>query len=109
MEPTSPAEFAKLVASGQLVVAGFFCDSVATSKIFEAQLDHIRDRYTDCAFVKIDAANNPDLVRKYKIRALPTTLVFFDKKKEATIVGILSAAAIHDVLNRIEKNRQKYD
>lgn len=105
MESTNSVEFAKLIASGKLVVAGFFCDNVPVSKIFEAQLDLIKERYSDCTFVKIDAAVQSDLVRKYKIRALPTTLIFVDKKKEATIVGILSAAAIRDIFSRIEKNR----
>lgn len=106
MKANSPAEIKSLLDAGGLSVVGFFSDKITMSKIFEAQLDALADRWTAIPFAKVDAGEQPGLVKKYRVRSLPTTIVFADGKPEATIVGMLTIASLREVIARVEGKRR---
>lgn len=54
---------------------------------------------TDVLVAKVDVDAEPELASRYAIRSLPTLLVFHHGEVVDRIVGLVSAAAIHERLD----------
>jgi thioredoxin-like negative regulator of GroEL len=51
-------------------------------------------------FVRIDADIEPDLIERYRIRALPSTVLFKDSKPVSKLIGFHHKASVRRWLDR---------
>jgi thioredoxin 1 len=59
-------------------------------------------------FVRIEADMEPDLIERYRIRALPSTLLFKDSKPISKLIGFHNKASLRRWLDKLTEGTQCY-
>lgn len=97
------ATFSEILKSNKPVLVDFFAEWCGPCKMMKPILEDLKAKVGDEAFIiKIDVDKNPKAASKYKIRGVPTLMVF----KNGDIVWQQAGVATSNQLEKIIKQHQ---
>lgn len=74
-------------------------------KVVAKTIKNILEDYSSLEFQDIDIDDNPNLAKDYKIRSIPTVIVFNNSKEVTRFVGNFKVEELKKVLNDLLKNK----
>ena len=63
-------------------------------KMVSSTIQKVQPDFPEVKFQDIDVDDNPDLAKNYKIKSVPTVILFKDGKEDQRIVGNVKADAL---------------
>ena len=98
---TTIASFKKdVIAATRPVLVDFYADWCAPCQMMSPVIELIADEFGDALdVVKIDVDRNPQLANAYRVRGIPTLMLFKDGDLVETVVG---ATSRNDLANTIK-------
>lgn len=92
--------FDKVIASKTLVLVDFYADWCGPCKMLAPILKEVKDELGDLVrIVKIDVDKNQPLANKYKVKGVPTMLLFKNGKQLWRESGVLQKKDILGIIN----------
>ena len=93
---------AEVLKSEVPVVVDFFATWCGPCKMIAPLFEELAREYSGKAkFVKIDIDESPNLASSYKVRGVPTLMVFKGGEIKSTMVGAQPKAKIAEEVNKI--------
>jgi thioredoxin 1 len=77
----------------------------APCKMLSGTIKKIQPEFPDVRFSEVDIDDNPGLAKDYKIRSVPTLILFKDGEEISKISGSLKVDALRKVLRDIVKEK----
>ncbi len=84
----------KLALKKEVLLVDFWASWCGPCKMVAPVLNEIAETETDITIGKVNVDNNQDLAKKYKVRNIPTMLIFKNGVEVGRIVGVKSKKAI---------------
>lgn len=93
------AKFQKLLNTKKTVVVDFYADWCIPCKQIPGILKEVKVKLKDSVrIVKVNVDKNPLIATKYKVRNLPTVMIFKNGKERWSTMGIFTANEIEKVI-----------
>ncbi|HEX2299023.1 MAG TPA: thioredoxin domain-containing protein, partial [Pseudonocardiaceae bacterium] len=93
-------------ASPVPVVVEFFATWCGSCRRFAPTLEQVAGEYAGrVPVVKVNADENPELVRRYGVSSTPTLVLFSGGERAGTLVGAQSADAVRELLAPVVRDR----
>ena len=81
-------EFSQLINKNELVVVDYTASWCGPCRVIAPMMDRLATEYKEkIIVVKVDIEQNPDNVKQYGIRSIPTVLIFKNGGVAETLVG----------------------
>ncbi len=78
----------EIVESNNLVFVDFYADWCGPCKLIAPSIDQLADEYDRTVkFVKLNIDQNPDIVKRYGVKSIPTLMIFRNGKPFRKMVG----------------------
>lgn len=101
MKALTDETFGNILASTPLMVVDFWADWCAPCRALAMRLENVEKLFGDnILFASVDAVENTGLSQDYKIRNLPTLILFKDGEVTDRLTGLVTEQVIKD---RIEQ------
>lgn len=84
---TSLAEFAGIIRQPKLTVVDFFAVWCGPCKAIAPHVHRMADEKKNCTFLKVDVDQGQEIAAEYRIRAMPTFMLFKNGQKLDAIEG----------------------
>ena len=84
----------KLALKKQVLLVDFWAPWCGPCKMVAPTLNEIAETETDLTIGKVNVDHNQDLAKKYKVRNIPTMLIFKNGIEVGRIVGVKTKKAI---------------
>lgn len=84
----------KLALKKEVLLVDFWAPWCGPCKMVASTLNEIAETETDITIGKVNVDHNQDLAKKYKVRNIPTMLIFKNGIEAGRIVGVKSKKAI---------------
>jgi len=84
----------KLALKKQVLLVDFWAPWCGPCKMVAPTLNEIAETETDITIGKVNVDHNQDLAKKYKVRNIPTMLIFKNGVEVGRIVGVKTKKAI---------------
>ncbi|HSO86287.1 MAG TPA: thioredoxin [Draconibacterium sp.] len=84
----------KLALKKQVLLVDFWAPWCGPCKMVAPTLNEIAETETDLTIGKVNVDHNQDLAKKYKVRNIPTMLIFKNGVEVGRIVGVKTKKAI---------------
>jgi thioredoxin 1 len=84
----------KLALKKEVLLVDFWAPWCGPCKMVAPTLNEIAETETDITIGKVNVDHNQDLAKKYKVRNIPTMLIFKNGVEVGRIVGVKSKKAI---------------
>lgn len=98
------AKFQNIINSKKPVLVDFYADWCGPCKQVPPILQQVKSDLKDgIRIIKVNVDKNPFIATKYKIRSIPTLIVFKDGIPQWTGVGVLQATEIKEVIKNISE------
>jgi thioredoxin 1 len=96
IEEVNDGNFAKIVlGSTGLVLVDFWAEWCAPCRALAPIVETVAEQYAESAqVVKLNVDENPSVVEKFRIAAIPTLIVFQNGEEKDRIIGAASQEAI---------------
>ncbi|HOT76249.1 MAG TPA: thioredoxin [Candidatus Wallbacteria bacterium] len=92
----------EVLKSGVPVVVDFFATWCGPCKMIAPLFEELAKEYDGKAkFVKVDIDESPNLASAYKVRGVPTLMVFKGGEIKSTMVGAQPKAKIAEEVNKV--------
>ena len=96
----SSADFAAVKADGA-VMADFYAEWCGPCKAMLKVLDKVAAEFDGNVKIgKINIDESPELAAEYQVRTVPTFIVFKNGEMVAKLIGVVTAAALTEALNK---------
>jgi thioredoxin len=104
---TSDARFdQEVLGAGGPVLVEFFATWCGSCRRFAPTLEEVAAEYVGrVPVVKVNADENPELVRRYGVSSTPTLALFSGGERAGTLVGAQSADAVRELLAPVVQDR----
>ena len=76
----------------------------APCKVVAGTIKRVQPEFSTVKFIEIDVDDNPDLAKNYKIRSVPTIIIFKNSEEINRIVGNVKIDALRKALRDIVKD-----
>lgn len=95
------AKFKSIINSSRPVLVDFYADWCGPCKQMPAILKQVKDEMKEqVRIIKVDVDRNPNIATKYKIRSIPTLMIFKDGEAKWTGMGVRSASEISGLVQQ---------
>ena len=95
--------FSEILKEEPLVLVDFFTIWCGPCKMLKPILEELHTRAgDDVKILKVDVDKNPKAANKYQIRGVPTLMLFKYGKEVWTQSGVMSVAALQEVINKFK-------
>jgi thioredoxin 1 len=92
----------KLALKKEILLVDFWAPWCGPCKMIAPTLNEIAETETDIVIGKVNVDHNQDLAKKYKVRNIPTMLIFKNGVEVGRIVGVKTKKAIlNEVRNAV--------
>lgn len=92
---------ADVLESARPVVVHFWAAEEVTCHVMERVLESLRDTESDrYEIVNVDVWENPVLVQRFSVNAVPTAILFTGGEERARVVGIRKRSSIREVFGK---------
>lgn len=93
------AKFHSIINSRKPVIVDFYADWCRPCKEIPGILKEVKDKFkTGVRIIKVNVDKNPMIATKYKVKSLPTVMVFKNGEEKWSGMGICSAHEIEKVI-----------
>lgn len=79
----------------------------APCKVVSSTIKRIEPEFESVKFQEIDVDDVPNLAKDYKIRSVPTVIVFKDGVEHTRVVGTLKVDALRNILREAVKSKEQ--
>ncbi|APC97414.1 thioredoxin [Francisella frigiditurris] len=86
-------------AGSKPVLVDFFAEWCGPCKMQEPILDKLSKDYDGAVIVKINVDENQSLAAKFRVRSIPTMIIFKNGKEVETMHGVKTQSQLEDKLN----------
>ncbi len=98
LEHVTTANFEeRVLKSDKPVLVDFFAERCGPCKQLTPLLEEFSDEHPEVRVVKVDVDNDPELTKRYGVRAMPTLLVFRGGQITSRSVGLVPKAKIQEI------------
>ncbi|MDO6581828.1 thioredoxin TrxC [Photobacterium sp. 2_MG-2023] len=77
--------FAMLIQSPKPVIVTFWGNNCAPCQAFKPVVEQVAKQKKQYRFVRVNVNQHPDLAKRYRVRGVPTVLVFRKGRQQATL------------------------
>ena len=78
----------------KVVVVDFWAEWCQPCKRMSPVFDKASEQYENVVFAKVDADHDPDILAKYNVQGIPTTIIFNDARPVAEMVGFKGESSL---------------
>ena len=93
--------FVDVIKKNGIVVIDWWASWCAPCRVFGPIYAKVAARHPDIVFGKVDTQAEPELAAAFEIRAIPTLMVFRDGVLVFNQAGVLPAAALEDLVQKV--------
>jgi thioredoxin 1 len=90
----------KLALKKEILLVDFWAPWCGPCKMIAPTLNEIAETETDIVIGKVNVDHNQDLAKRYKVRNIPTMLIFKDGVEVGRIIGVKTKKAILSEVKR---------
>ncbi|MCY1722866.1 thioredoxin [Prolixibacteraceae bacterium Z1-6] len=99
------AKFNNVINSNRPVLVDFYADWCGPCKQMPPILKQVKDELKEkVRIIKVDVDKNPNIATKYRIRSIPTLMLFKDGELKWTGMGVQSVNEIKKLVNQVINN-----
>ncbi|MBF0613722.1 MAG: thioredoxin [Magnetococcales bacterium] len=95
--------FETTITGHEIVVIDFWADWCGPCKAFGPIFERVSEKFPNVVFAKVDTDREQELAGAFKIRSIPTLMIF----RESTILfmqpGMVPEAALTDLVERVQQ------
>lgn len=92
--------FKNILKDNKVVLVDFWAEWCGPCRILSPMIDELEKEYKDKVVVgKVNTMHESELASEFRIRSIPTIIIFKDGKEKEQIRGIMSKSYYSDKLN----------
>ena len=92
--------FSSVVASHDMVIVDFWAPWCGPCRTFAPIFERVSEKYPDVAFGKVDTDDQQELAGAFRIRSIPTLIIFRQKIIIFSQPGMLPESSLIEVLEK---------
>lgn len=93
------AKFQSIINSKKTIIVDFYADWCIPCKQIPEILKEVKGKFKDSVrIIKVNVDKNPLIATKYKVRSLPTIMIFKNGEEKWSTMGICTANEIEKVI-----------
>jgi len=95
--------FDQTIQDNNLVLIDFWAGWCAPCRAFAPVYETISDKYPKAVFAKVDTEAERELAARFRIRSIPTLMIFREQILLFSQPGALPGAALEDIVNKAQE------
>jgi thioredoxin 1 len=94
--------FEDTITSSDTVIVDFWAEWCGPCKMFAPTFEAASEEHTDIVFGKVDTEDQPELAQYFKVRSIPTLMVFRENVVLFSQAGALPAPLLQDLIEQVK-------
>ena len=91
------------IANNEIVIIDFWAPWCGPCKSFAPIYDAVSEKYDDIVFAKVNTEDEQELAASFKIRSIPTLMIFRDQIAIFSQAGMLPESGLVEVIGKTKE------